>query len=130
MTEAAGDEPKSVTWLRERVRVLVDTSELSVPFDDEELTLRIEIFESVARARHYSARVWRLEYYRIQSTFPQVGRGQPAHEPSDELILKEFEGFESPLEEPAEFANHVAARDYVLEQLGQWLTLQLRVQPQ
>jgi hypothetical protein len=117
-----------VTWLRERSRVLVDTIELSVPFGDDELTLRIELFESVADARHYCARIWRLEYYRIQSTFPQVAGGLPAHEASDELILKEFEGFESPLEEPVEFASHVAAREYVLEQLAQWMTLKLGVQ--
>lgn len=110
--------------------MLVDTTELSVPIEDDELTLRIELFESVAKARHYSARIWRLEHYRIQSTFPQIAGGAPAHQPSDELILKEFEGFKSPLEEPVQFTGHLAARDYVLEQLAQWLTMQLGVQMQ
>jgi len=119
-----------VTWLRERSRALVDTVELSVPFEDDELLLRIELFESLAHARHYCARIWRLEHYRIQSTFPQVAGGLPAHQPSDELILKEFEGFESPLEEPVQFASCLAARDYVLEQLAQWLTLHLGMQVQ
>ena len=116
------------TWLRQRSRVLVDTVELSLPLDDEELNLRIEIFESVAHARHYCARIWRLEFYRLQSTFPQTAAGQPAHQLSDELILKEFEGFESPLEAPVQFASCLAARDYVLEQLGHWLTSQLGIQ--
>lgn len=119
-----------VTLLRERARILVDTVELSVHVENDELMLRIELFESVAHARHYCARIWRLEFYRIQSTFPQVAGGLPAHRPSDELILKQFEGFESPLEEPVQFASHLAAREYVLEQLAQWLTLQLGVQVQ
>jgi hypothetical protein len=117
-----------VTWLKERSRMLVDTVELSVPIENDELMLRIEIFESVAHAQHYCARIWRLEHYRIQSTFPQVAGGLPAHQPSDELLLKEFEGFESPLEDPVRFESNLAARDYVLEQLAQWLTLQLGVQ--
>ena len=116
--------------LRELVRVLVDTIELSLAWQDEELVLRIELFESAAHARHYSARIWRLEFYRIQSTFPQADDGRPAHQPSDELIFKEFEGFESPLQEPVEFANHLAARDYVLNAPAQWLTVQLGVQAQ
>jgi hypothetical protein len=130
VTANAGDDVKSVIGLKERTRVLVDTVELSVPLEDEELILRIELFESVARARHYSARVWRLEFYRIQSTFPQANGGRPVHEPSDELILKEFEGFESPLEEPVEFADHLAARNFMLEHLAQWLTLQLGMRAQ
>jgi hypothetical protein len=110
--------------------MLVDTVELSVPLENDELILRIELFESAAHARHYCARIWRLEHYRIQSTFPQVAGGLPAHPPSDELLLEEFEGFESPLEEPVQFASHLAARDYVLEQLAEWLTVQLGVQVQ
>lgn len=66
-------------------RVLVDTLESSVALKDDDLTLRIEIFETISRPRHYSVRVWRLEYYRIQATFPQLA-GAPMHAPSDEVI--------------------------------------------
>ena len=48
MTTTVNDESKKVTWLRERSRVLVDTVELSVPIEDDELMLRIELFESLA----------------------------------------------------------------------------------
>jgi hypothetical protein len=120
-----GEEGRAA--LERRARVLVETLELSVPFDeDDELSLRIELFEALAPRGHFSARIWRLEYYRIQSTFPQL-EGVPAHLPSDEVILKEFEGCQSPLEQPAPFPDSAAARAYVLEQLGRWLTLQLGV---
>jgi hypothetical protein len=115
--------------LREQVRVLMDTVELSVSLEDEELTLRIEVYESLVRPRCFTARVWRLELYRIQATFPQAAGGRPAHDPSDEMILKEFEGFESPLVEPVNFPTHLAAREYVIDQLSQWLLLQ-RLQQQ
>lgn len=125
MTASASGENQALTWLRERSRVLIETIELLVPFKEEELTLRIEIFESMAQSRKYCARIWRLEYYRLQPTFPQGDDGQPVHGPSDELVLKEFEGFESPLEEPVEFTTQLAAREYVLEKLAQWLTMDL-----
>lgn len=99
---------------------LVEVLQLTVPLRDEELTLRIEIFESLSAARHYSAQVWRLEYYRLQPTFPQQ-KGEPAHVPGDEVILKEFEGFESPLPVPAEFVDALGARSFVLEALADWL---------
>ena len=122
MTVIVDDEPKEVIRLKERLRVLVDTVELSVPLEDDELLLRIEIFESVAQPRHYSARIWLSEFYRIQSTFPQDEDGEPAHEPSDELILKEFNWWKSPLDEPVEFPDYLAARHHLLEGLAQWLT--------
>jgi len=112
---------KPVLDLRNLARVLVDTVELEVNLEDDELLLRFELFESLAQPRHYSARIWRLEYYRIQSTFPQLPGGKPKHDPSDEVILKEFEGYESPLQQPVEFANALAARDYVLDQFASWL---------
>jgi hypothetical protein len=122
------DEP--VIDLRELARVLVETIDLSVPLEDEGLSLRIELFESLAKPRHYCATIWRLEFYRIQSTFPQVAGGKPAHQPSDEQILRVFEGYESPLDEPLEFPDALAARDYVLEQFAKWLTVQLGVPAQ
>jgi hypothetical protein len=127
VTASVRGETQPVISIRERSRLLVETIELTVPLKDEELILRIELFESGVQARHYCARIWRLEYYRIQPTFPQGDDSQPAHGPSDELVLKEFEGFESPIEEPVEFATQLAAREFVLEQLDQWLTVQLGV---
>lgn len=115
--------------LKARSRVLVETLEFTVflPEGDdlEHLELRIELFESLEAPGHFSARLWRIEFYRLQSTFPQLpgpdGESTPTHHPSDELILKEFEGFESPLEAPVVFPDRVAARDYVLGKLASWL---------
>ncbi|MFY1830370.1 hypothetical protein ACN47A_30940 [Myxococcus fulvus] len=52
----------------------------------EELRLRIEICRALPSARKYFSRLWRIEHYRIQSTFPQQ-KGRPAHDPSDQEIL-------------------------------------------
>ncbi|WP_426733873.1 hypothetical protein [Myxococcus faecalis] len=52
----------------------------------EELRLRIEICRALPSARKYFSRLWRIEHYRIQSTFPQQ-EGRPAHDPSDQEIL-------------------------------------------
>ena len=118
-------DQKRLAALRGRARVLVETIELSVELpeadDLDTLQLRIELFESLEAPKHFSARIWRIEFYRLQSTFPQLSSGAPSHTPSDELIMKEFEGFESPLETPVAFADRVAARDHVLEQLARWL---------
>jgi hypothetical protein len=101
-------------------RVLVDTLELSAVLkDDDHLILRIEIFETISNPRHYSVRVWRLEHYRIQPTFPQLD-GAPVHAPSDEFILKEFEGIDMPTE-PRYYADPLAARAAFLAELEAWL---------
>jgi hypothetical protein len=95
---------------------LVETLQFSVPLPQEDLELRLELFESLAKPRHYGARLWRLERFRIQSTFPQVD-GRPAHDPSDEVVLKEFEGFDLPPGlQPA--ADVTAFRIHVLASLA------------
>ena len=105
-------------------RVLVDCVEACVSLRSEELTLRLEIFEHLNESGVFSARLWRIEHYRIQPTFPQVD-GMPAHQPSDELILKEFEGLETSLSDGKRFDSASAARDYVLEELATWFHAQL-----
>jgi hypothetical protein len=109
----------SVKGLESLARVLVQVLELSLPIKDEELVLRLEFFENLLDPKLFSVRIWRLEHYRLQSTFPQH-EGVPAHQPSDEVILKEFEGFESPLSQPTRFADVAAARVFVLEKLAEW----------
>lgn len=99
-------------------RLLVATVELSTVVQEEGLTLRLEIFESLTNSGWYAARVWRLEHYRLQPTFPQR-QGIPAHEPSDEVILKEFEGLDTP--SAAAFASLELARDAFLRQVTDWI---------
>ena len=56
--------------------------------------------------------------------------GAPAARPaSDELILKEFEGLESPLEEPRPFRDRDEATEYVLTAVADWAVdhLQLKL---
>lgn len=53
---------------------------------DDSVTVRVELLRRVGDAGLYRCRVWRLESYRIQPTFPQTA-GAPAHLPSDEEVL-------------------------------------------
>ena len=69
----------------------IDVGEESVPSgveDDHEVPVRLELFRDVGEANMHRARIWRLQHYRLQSTFPQKGGG-PKDDPSDERILVE-----------------------------------------
>jgi hypothetical protein len=107
-------------------RRLEDTIDVTLELNAEEIELRVEIFSCAAPRGHYCARLWRYEYYRIQSTFPQAD-GLPRDPPSDELILKEFEGMDSPLRRPKAFRSVGAARDHVLAEIARWLREQVGV---
>ena len=70
------------------VYALVKTVEFDVDLDDDSFALRVELFQDKTRRRTFRAKIWRNEFYRIQSTFPQLpSTGQPEHQPSDEVIL-------------------------------------------
>ena len=71
---------------------LVRTVEVSSIVASSEVTFRVETFRNSARPQLFRVRLFRYESFRIQSSFPQSG-GLPEHAPSDELLLKEFEGF-------------------------------------
>ena len=67
---------------------LVKTVEFDVVLGDDSFTLRVELFQDKTRRRTFRANIWRNEFYRIQSTFPQKSStAQPEHQPSDEVIL-------------------------------------------
>ena len=51
-----------------------------------EAHFRVEINRTIG-GRWLLPRVFRWEFFRIQSTFPQSPPGRPAHTPSDEMIL-------------------------------------------
>ncbi len=103
-----------------QVSDLIGTFDLPLRIPDDEVHLRIEIFRCVEPRGHYYFRVWRYEHYRIQATFPQEA-SEPSHPPSDELILKEFEGLDGSIREPQPFTDGDAARLYVLQYLSRWL---------
>jgi len=65
--------------------------EFDVALGTDGFHLRIELFSAPTRPNTFRARVWRSEFYRIQSTFPQDSKThQPADPPSDELIFVDF----------------------------------------
>ena len=114
-----------MTEILSNARVLAKTVETLVQIAGDDLLLRVEVFQCLQPSGHYLARIWRLDHFRVQSTFPQ-SHGVPLHSPSDEVILKEFEGFESPLAEPTAFADAEGATQYVLERLTAWVASQRR----
>jgi hypothetical protein len=70
---------------------LVKTVEVDLTLGDEMWPTRIEILRDTERQDLFRCRVWQLELFRIQSTFPQSG-GKPAHEPSDHSLIVEWDG--------------------------------------
>lgn len=71
---------------------LIRAVEFDIQLGDEGFSLRVELFRRTKKRRSFRARIWQTERFRIQSTFPSDPRtGQPAHEPSDELILVNWE---------------------------------------
>jgi len=54
--------------------------------DGESLDYRIDVMETMGEAQRFRVRVYRYEFFRIQSTFPQK-RGRPSDQPSDEQII-------------------------------------------
>jgi len=70
---------------------LVKTVEFDVVLGDDAFALRVELFHDKSRRRIFRANIWRNEFYRIQSTFPQsLSSGVPEHQPSDEVILVDW----------------------------------------
>jgi len=63
---------------------VVDLSPISMAEGADDLRFRIEILRRSGRRASYLARVWRLEFYRIQPSFPSKRRGAIR---ADEQIL-------------------------------------------
>ncbi len=80
--------PANQPKLSNLIYQLVKVVEFDVEMGDDQFAVRVELLESNAKGRHFRARIWRTEMYRIQSTFPQdESMHRPAHLPSDETIL-------------------------------------------
>jgi hypothetical protein len=58
--------------------------------DEDQFSLRIELFRSLTDKELFRYKTWRNELFRIQSTFPQDNKGRSKHEPSDEMIMVGF----------------------------------------
>jgi hypothetical protein len=70
---------------------LVKTVEVDLAFGDDKWPIRFELLRNTERKDHFRCRVSQLEFFRIQSTFPQSD-GNPAHEPSDHRLSVEWDG--------------------------------------
>jgi len=69
---------------------LVRTLDFEMTVGDEVWPIRIELYQGIADGSWFRCRVWQVEFYRIQSTFPQDGGRRPRHCPSDEMILVDW----------------------------------------
>ena len=75
-------------FVKSEVYELIKTIEFDVAIGEDEFILRIELFRVNASPNEFRAHIWRREFFRIQSTFPQDGEThQPVDPASDELIF-------------------------------------------
>jgi hypothetical protein len=95
---------------------LVRTCEVDLEIEGDAWPVRIELYRDREDESHYRSRVWLLETFRIQPTFPQGDDGIPKDDAGDEDVLvewsynlgEEFESFNAATEEEA-FAQVLAA---------------------
>ncbi len=99
---------------------LVKTVEVDLTLADEKWPTRIEIFRDTERRDFFRCHVWQLELFRLQSTFPQEN-GEPAHGPSDHLLMVEWNGPHIGLYEDFAAVSAEAALEKVLSDLGRFL---------
>lgn len=102
---------------------LIKTVAFDVEIGDvDSFTLRVELFQDQADDQRFKAGIWRTEFYRIQSTFPQAeSTGEPEHYPSDEVIL--VDSSHNLAGEYSDFKadNPDAAMSVVLDDYQRWL---------
>ena len=103
-------------------RRLVATYEFEAGFppgtdgEYDDLLLRLELWQFTNNRTKYAVRLWRLEYFRVQSTFPQK-KGVPIDSPSDELICVEKPGFLSLMDDVVDAATEEEAFQRALKLL-------------
>jgi len=118
-----------VSGISTAVFVLLRTCEVDLEIEGDVWPVRIELYREKEDESHYRARVWLLETFRIQPTFPQSDEGLPQDDAGDEDVLVEwsynlgedFNSFEAESEEEAmqavmaaleEFAAHAAGNGH------------------
>ena len=105
---------------------LATISEFMLDMDDETMQLRVEVFQSASNAQAFKLRIYRLEYFRIQSTFPQ-NNGKPLHTRSDhkvwvgsdEMLTYPEEVSANSVEEALDFGRKVIKKFYQRVYLNQ-----------
>ena len=69
---------------------LVRTLEVDLEIEKDAWPVRVELYRDREDDTHYRARVWLLETFRIQPTFPQNDDGLPQDDAGDEDVLVEW----------------------------------------
>jgi hypothetical protein len=69
---------------------LLRTLEIDLEIEGDAWPVRVELYRDRDDENHFRARVWLLETFRIQPTFPQSDDGAPQDEPGDEDVLVEW----------------------------------------
>ncbi len=108
--------PNIISSVYELLKVL----EFDLDLGDDRFPLRLEIFRSLDDSCLFRARIWRTEFFRIQSSFPQED-GKPSHDPSDELILLDFSDYLAENYDDFRANSIEAAIDLIFEDLKHFL---------
>ena len=66
------------------------TVEVDLEIEDDAWPVRVEIYRDDEDESNFRARVWLLETFRIQPTFPQGETGLPQEDAADEEVLIEW----------------------------------------
>jgi hypothetical protein len=108
---------------------LVRTCEVDLEIEGDAWPVRVELYRDREDESRYRARVWLLETFRIQPTFPQSDDGIPQDDAGDEDLLVEWsynlreefgsfnaetddEAFDHVLSALEEFVAHVAGNGH------------------
>jgi hypothetical protein len=69
---------------------LLRTVEVDLEIEGDAWPVRIELYQEQEDESHFRARVWLLETFRIQPTFPQTDEGVLQEDAGDEDVLVEW----------------------------------------
>lgn len=100
---------------------LVETVEVDLKLAETEYTLRIELFQDLARPDQFRARTWEAELFRLTPRYPEDEDGEPTDTTEDILLV------ERPIpggmvdHEPFVAASAEAALETVLDDLRGFL---------
>ena len=77
--------------IKSEIYELARMIEFDVALGEGSFNLRIELLRAISSQHRFRAHIWRSEFYRIQSTFPQDDEThKPVDPPSDELIFIDY----------------------------------------
>ena len=105
---------------------LVRTLEIDLDIEGDAWPVRLELYRDREDETHFRARVWLLETFRVQPTFPQGDDGQPQDDAGDEDVLVEwsynlredFDSFAAPSAEDALEQVMTSIEDFVAHVAG------------